>query len=162
CALARLAEDDPQSPSLLAREQELLTLHEQEWTAPLQGLAQQAQFRRGLIEAVQMTAEALLRYGKALFRLAPVREVRLRATGDYLLRIANWPYLARLTRLDLDDNHIEPWGAQALASSQYVAGLTSLNLSLNHIGPAGAQALASSPHLTRLACLNLSQNQIGV
>src|SRR5262249_18621231 len=50
-------------------------------------------------------------------------------------------------------NGVTAKGARAIAESPYLAGLTSLNLSGNPIGPEGARALAASPFLSRLTRL---------
>jgi uncharacterized protein (TIGR02996 family) len=72
--------------------------------------------------------------------------------------LADMPYLAQLTTLQVERNSIGDGGAQALAASPLLARLTTLDLSSNEIGPRGAQALASSPHLGQLTALGLGSN----
>jgi uncharacterized protein (TIGR02996 family) len=119
------------------------------------------ELRRGFPEVVSMAAADFLARGEELFRLAPVRGVRLMDLApEHVPALAASPHLSRLTTLDLSWNGIDAAGAQALAASPRLARLTWLNLSYNVICDAGAQALAASPHLARLTTLNLRYNGI--
>src|SRR5262249_28386548 len=73
-AADRLAEG-PERAALAARANELLVLHEKEWTRPVYRLAGQPAFRRGLIEGVRLPAERFLRRARALFERCPIRFV---------------------------------------------------------------------------------------
>ena len=67
-----------------------------------------------------------------------------------------------LTTLALNDNDtIGDAGATALAESPFFAGLTGLDLSGNDIGDAGLGAVIASKSLTRLHSLRVTGNRIG-
>ncbi len=68
----------------------------------------------------------------------------------------------RLDRLALNDNEQITWdGVTALAESPFFAGLTDLDLGRNDVNDAGVRALAGSRSLTRLNGLRLAGNHIG-
>jgi len=76
-----------------------------------------------------------------------------------LARASTFP---SLTALALNDNGaITAEGLKTLADSPFFAGLTSLDVSGNDIGEAGIRAALASPSLARLHTLNLSRNPIG-
>jgi uncharacterized protein (TIGR02996 family) len=58
-------------------------------------------------------------------------------------------------------NYIRNAAAEALADSPFVANLTSLNLYLNDTRDADVRAIANSPNLAKLESLNLGFNPIG-
>src|SRR5262245_51136240 len=101
CALAGLADDDDAGWPLLAREARLIAGHGKHWAGPLRRLVKRWRFRRGFVEAVTLRAADFLWHAEALFRIAPVREVRLLHAADLLAELASCPGLARLTGLDL-------------------------------------------------------------
>jgi uncharacterized protein (TIGR02996 family) len=70
--------------------------------------------------------------------------------------------LPKLTALAINDNEaITADGVKALAESPFFAGLTSLDVSGNDLGEAAVRAIASSQSLARLHTLRLSRNPIG-
>jgi uncharacterized protein (TIGR02996 family) len=70
--------------------------------------------------------------------------------------------LPNLTALSLNDNDsITGEGLRSLAESPFFAGLTSLDVSGNDIGETGVAALAASPAMARLRTLRLNNNRIG-
>jgi uncharacterized protein (TIGR02996 family) len=70
--------------------------------------------------------------------------------------------LPALTELRLNDNGtITADGLAALAESPFFAGLTALDVSGNDIGEAGVRAVLASPSLARLQILSLGRNPIG-
>jgi uncharacterized protein (TIGR02996 family) len=77
----------------------------------------------------------------------------------FLAASARFP---RLERLALNDNEQITWdGVTALAESPFFAGLTDLDLGRNDVNDAGVRALVGSRSLTRLSGLNLTENLIG-
>src|SRR5205823_2437410 len=72
CKLARLPQDDPQSPGLVAREQAFLKRHQDEWLGPLQGIVAddvfdpEYRFRRGFVEEVTLPTAGFLARGEEL------------------------------------------------------------------------------------------------
>lgn len=173
---------------LIARERELLEAHSREWGAPLLRLGCKCwEYRRGFVEGVGLPAAALLTHAAALFRIAPIHEVKLYHAPDVLRDLAASPWLAGLDVLDLErnqlgdeellvlatsphlgelaslhlwSNRVSDEGAAALARAG-LARLSRLDLSNNLLGDEGAAALAASPLLCRLALLDLGGNQIG-
>jgi uncharacterized protein (TIGR02996 family) len=161
CERECLPDDDERQEMLPEREWQLLDAHEQTWAAPLRGMVERWQFRRGFIEWVEMTADAFLEHAQPLFHLAPIRQVRLTRAGGRLFSLASSHWLRNLTALYLWGNHIRAEGAMTLASCPHLVNLTTLDLTDNRIGDEGAAALAASPHLTNLTALVLSENRIG-
>lgn len=114
-----------------------------------------------------------------------------RATGDGLKALAESPFFAGLTALDVSGLEIGEVGARAVArgamarlrtfranggrigdaGTAALAGSALLDRALhespvlelrgNAIGPAGAAALAACPHLARCATLDLTDNDLG-
>jgi uncharacterized protein (TIGR02996 family) len=156
----------PERRELEARARYLLGRHEREWLGPIRAMGIRGEatelFRGGLVESVTISTPDLLKHADELFRLAPIRHLRLFKTGRHVLTLAALPYLAGVSTLDLanahkfdDNNHLDTAGVQALASSPYLTRLTTLDLRWNRIGDEGVGALASSPYLGRLTNLNL-------
>ncbi|MCI0703041.1 MAG: TIGR02996 domain-containing protein [Planctomycetia bacterium] len=70
--------------------------------------------------------------------------------------------LANLTALALNDNdQITSDGLRALAESPFFAGLTSLDVSGNDINDHGVRAAVTSPIFGRLRCFKVNGNHIG-
>jgi uncharacterized protein (TIGR02996 family) len=159
--LARLPEDDGRRPALKARERALLGEHETAWAGPFRGLVESWKFRRGFVEQVATGAAKFLTQAERLFRLAPIRRVRLRRAGWYLHRLAECAFLARLDGLDLSGSFLMPTGVRALAATPYLRRLTSLNLSATNSNDFDLRQLAASPTLKRLATLDLAGNNLG-
>jgi uncharacterized protein (TIGR02996 family) len=143
CALARLPRLAPRRQDLLAREQAILRGYEAAWAAPLRGIVSSWYFRRGFIEGVTITAEALMCRGEELYRLAPVRHIRLRNTSA----------LAPLVQG-------EPNGARKLAA--LLAPLRGLDFSHAFLGDDEGLVLLDLPSLPRLTHLNLARSQLSV
>ena len=78
-----------------------------------------------------------------------------------IVHLADRPFLARLTALDLAGALLGNDGLQALLVSPWLRGLTSLGLRECQISDRGVRALAQWPFLTRLTRLDLSHNEIG-
>lgn len=81
------------------------------------------------------------------------------AAVDLLARSSNLP---NLTALALNDNDaITDAGACALAQSPFFAGLTALDVSGNDIGDAGITAMVASKSFARLRTLRIAGNRVG-
>ena len=86
CELARLPAADARWGPLVDRVGELLTPdNHARWRIPESGLVQH--FRRGFVESVYTNAGRFLQLGDELFRLAPVRELRLSLVDDFLQQL---------------------------------------------------------------------------
>jgi uncharacterized protein (TIGR02996 family) len=165
---ARSREELQARRALGARKEALLERHGAAWAAPLCGLAGEWTFRRGFVEEVAADAHALVGGADTLFRLAPLRHLRLYWAGDtpherarFMPAVAGCAQLSRLCSLDLSNNYLQSDGARALAASEHLAGLTTLDLSGNHVGDGGARALAAAPWLGGVIDLRLGGNDVG-
>src|SRR5215216_3334791 len=103
-----LAADDPRRFELLAREQELVRAHEEEWLGPLAEIVSSHEFRRGFISRVLIMTEAFVADAETLFAWAPIHEVKLRGAEGWVKTVAAMPHLRWLTAIELDYDHLEP------------------------------------------------------
>jgi uncharacterized protein (TIGR02996 family) len=74
-----------------------------------------------------------------------------RITSAGLKQLAESPFLAGLTALDVSGNDVNDLGVRAVVDSPAMARLVSFRANNNPFGDAGAVALAASPLLARLA-----------
>ncbi len=88
-----------------------------------------------------------------------------RITADGLRQLADSPFLAGLTALDVSGNDIGEPGVAAVVRSPSMRRLRAFRVSNNHIGDAGVAALAASPLIARVLTadpkLELHANDIG-
>jgi uncharacterized protein (TIGR02996 family) len=167
--LARLPEDDPRRPALKLRERALLGRHEAAWAEPFRGRVESWKFRRGFVEQITTGAAKFLTQVEQLFRLAPIRHARLRRPTWCLHRLAECPFLGRLTGLDLGGNahrpggssFLLPSGVRALAASPHLHRLTTLLLFAANLNVYDVQHLVSAPALKGLTGLDLGGNNLG-
>jgi hypothetical protein len=113
---------DPRRTKLARRAAALLRRNGRRWAGPLAGQVSRDEFRRGFIEAVEITAACFVRLGRGLFNLAHIRHVWLMAAREHLDDLLATPAPARLDRLDVS------WSSFA-ARRQWIALLTSPRLS---------------------------------
>lgn len=73
-----------------------------------------------------------------------------RISSDGLRALADSPFFAGLTALDVSGNDINDLGVRAVVASKSMARLQTFRVHNNPIGDAGAAALASSPLLERM------------
>lgn len=77
-------------------------------------------------------------------------------------QLARSPLVPNLARLALNDNdRITAAGLAALAESPFFAGLTALDVSGSDIGDAGVRAVVASPSMARLQSFRVHNNPIG-
>ncbi len=157
---ARPSLDERQQTMNERREAELFRAHEKEWVAPLRPWVREWRFVRGFVEWVRIPAEYVLRAGRRVFALTPVRGARFNDATEHIAGLAATPELARLRSLDLGYNLLRPEQSKRLAESPYLMQLGSLNLACNPLGDDGAVALARAP-LARLGELYLYRTQLG-
>jgi uncharacterized protein (TIGR02996 family) len=143
------------------RERDLLEAHRETWTAPLQGLATGAKFRRGFIEEVNVTARQLVERAHELFAIGPIRHLRLLDVGSHLTAALQCPYLGRLNALTIHAQHAGEPLARAVAQCSYLSRLKLLCLSRNRLDADAVAHLAASPVLANLEELDLSENELG-
>jgi uncharacterized protein (TIGR02996 family) len=170
CTLgSRSREEAPALRLLQEREEDLRNRHAAEWTPripPLRG-SLRVVFRRGFVEKVTAPARAFVAGADELFRLAPVRRVRLRwgpeppyERARFMQVVAGVPHLARLRSLDLSAGFIGSDGVQALSVCEYFARLQSLDLRGDRVGERGVRALVEAPWFANLTYLDLRDNDV--
>jgi uncharacterized protein (TIGR02996 family) len=160
--LESLDRADDRRWALLVREARLRGAYGKGWAGKaLRSLVRGWRFRRGFVEEVTLSADAFLRNAEELFRLAPVRRVRLVDAGGHIGDLAACPHLARLEGLDLrHTDGLDPARAAALLASPHLAGLRFLGLRGTGMcsGP-GLRALAACPRLANLTALDLGDHR---
>jgi uncharacterized protein (TIGR02996 family) len=79
--MASLGQDDPRRPALADRSRALFFDPTAAWGRELRELLTYSAWERGFVWRVALTAARFLAHAEAIFRLAPVREVRLERAG---------------------------------------------------------------------------------
>lgn len=148
-------------PALVARQNELLGRHREQWEAPFRELAGGCEYRNGFAERVTLRAEQLVDNFPELIERTPVVRVRLSGlTPDTVDFVAEVDALARLRELDLNRQPIEPRVLRTLLRSPHLGALRSLNLVRTGVGDEGVRALLGSHVFDRLHYLNLSHTNV--
>jgi uncharacterized protein (TIGR02996 family) len=166
-ALDREEREDKYSPrwrELAARELALLKAHKREWTGPLRGESLYLLFYRGFVEAATVNAASFCRKGDRLFRLTPLRRIKVsRPVGARagMADVARSPNLAPLRGIDLSllYGEIED-GLRCMAASPRSAGLTELRAEHANLSGPVLRALADSPHLAGLRSLRFPASRL--
>ncbi|MGH7224030.1 MAG: TIGR02996 domain-containing protein, partial [Gemmataceae bacterium] len=167
CDRARIPEGSPRWWDLECREKRLWEAHHAEWFGSLAESVDRSLCRRGFLELIVLEAERFLAEGPRLFRLEPIRYLRLAdlvILSEVRLDLPTFftsPLLERLTGLDLGQMFLGPEEMRILAESPCLTHLTSLNLNLNPLGAEGAAILRQAPFFPRLHSLYLSGCQLG-
>lgn len=159
CALERLPPTDPERPELTRRESELLAAHKPEWR--IAGLTGTQTFRRGMIESVETTAEALVRADPEVLRLAPVRHLRLVNADRWTADLARLPLWRRLQSLTLNNNNFGAGNRMQLLDAADMPELRTLSLRNNRLWHEAVLALAETRVAAQLTRLDLSGNPVG-
>ncbi|NBO92641.1 MAG: TIGR02996 domain-containing protein [Planctomycetia bacterium] len=130
----------------------LLSRHESEWLAELPSIAdvkwgifrEPERFRRGFAHAITVPRyDTLQTHAKTLMESSPVEWLRLEESDG---RIAQWPYLERLSRLDLSRNLLVPSNtAHKLAASPHFRRLKWLQVGWGNMDAHQVIALMSAP-----------------
>lgn len=160
CQLERLPLHHPLRLELETRERELEADHGERWLAAVDPQVDWCVFRRGFPEEIAVSAAVFLRQGEAIFARAPIQQVHFHGARDRVGDLAASPLLARVTYLDLSNNHLRDQGVRLLAQSPYLTNVEGLNLSSTAVGDAGLRALAACPSLRNLRELFLCDNRI--
>jgi hypothetical protein len=79
-------------------------------------------FRRGFVEGMSLSGRSFISLGATLFRLTPLREVRLVAVAPYIGELAACSHLAQLRLLDLSGNGIGAEEIRLLHDSPHLFG----------------------------------------
>lgn len=166
--LPSLELDDPRRDMLEDQADDLLAAHETEWAGRVGELALEWRWSRGCIEHATLWADTLLAHGEELFQSMPIRGLRLLADADDLPRLADWPLLDRIERLELAHTkdsspfaspYLRDGPILALLSSRYLTRLTQLDLRGQGIEGPALQAIVDSGLLSRLRSLELAGNK---
>jgi uncharacterized protein (TIGR02996 family) len=149
-------------PELQKRERELLARHGDDWSRAVRKVVDRATFHRGFVEEVALPGTAFPQVADELFKLAPIRRVRLTGGIWPVRALAACPELEQVVSLDLSGIYLGDAGVQALLASPHLDNLTELNLSGGGLSDRGLQTLANSSLLGRLRNLDLSANRFTV
>jgi uncharacterized protein (TIGR02996 family) len=161
CTLARWPEETAKPVELQAREHQLREAHRREWGSPFQRLGCRCwQYSRGFVEGVGIPAADFISQAATLFRLAPVRELKLYEVGSAVKDLAGCSLLSRVNTLDLEGNNLGDLEFRVLTGSSWLDNVTTLLLWSNRIGDEGLQALLETAGLGRLERLDLSGNVV--
>jgi uncharacterized protein (TIGR02996 family) len=171
CDLAEQDEDAPLRRQLREREKALLDEFSATWTEPLRAMGVHCYhppFRRGMIERIDVDAEALVTHVGALFRRFPVRAIWLRTYDNERTaktRALGLPELARLRGLEVYVAGEEVPGGlgSALLAAPALANLDRLAVTDadEHFGNADVAAIANAPHFSGLRVLQLANCSVG-
>jgi len=107
CELACKAKYDASRLPLQQREQELLAAHKAQWAKPVASIIGNYEFHRGFVDTVAIGARKLLSHGAKLFRLAPIRNVKVGRLGSSSVAasdLASCDLLPRIRGLVLQGN----------------------------------------------------------
>jgi uncharacterized protein (TIGR02996 family) len=157
--IAQMEKDYEQRKTLRGRAEQLFNAYGQEWNRPMRDSGcHKWEYRRGFVEAVELSGDAFLKSAAMLFRTEPIQCLCLTGSIPDVVGFTRIEQLTRPTELVLHGAGIGNAGAQTLVASPHLWNITSLDLSHNNIGDAGAQALASSPNLAALTLLSLASD----
>jgi uncharacterized protein (TIGR02996 family) len=157
--IAQMEKDYEQRKTLKRRAEQLFDASGQEWDQPMrESGCQKWEYRRGFVEAVELSGDAFEKSAAILFQIEPIQRLCLTGSHPDVGAFARIEQLTRPTELVLHGAGIGNAGAQTLVASPHLWNITSLDLSHNDIGDAGAQALASSPNLAALTLLSLARD----
>jgi uncharacterized protein (TIGR02996 family) len=165
CELARIEdEDDARHLDLDARARALLRTHHKEFS-PLGNQLKKCQFRRGLVEGIDVAPDFFLKRAAKLFRLSPVRALDIRCGPDEVDAIAASVNLNRIATLDLGFSWLGDFRAapsflgslKTLLDSPQLRNLTTLSIDSLHLRleESGVGVLTSCLNLAGLRALHL-------
>src|SRR5262245_33705483 len=110
CRRAALPSVTSEWGRLYDREKQLLDTNRARWVADFPAIQDRGvkveerwEFERGFVESVTVSARSFLAHGKAIFRLAPVRRLRLVAASRQLPAVLKSPLLGQVQDLLLTD-----------------------------------------------------------
>lgn len=158
----------PPSPERIALErsaQALLQQHGARWRAAVAPHALRADFRRGLLEHLELPPRAWVEHGEAMLSAWPtLRSLALvpsaaREQPEAVEAFLRSPALRAITRLALGP--LQPSQVEALLRSPCAPQLTGLRVAGGSLGDRGVQALADGALGPALVELDLSANAVG-
>jgi uncharacterized protein (TIGR02996 family) len=164
--LARDLTESARQRELEAREQLLFRVYRDEWLAPLGAPGEplpkavtHAEFRRGFVELVWMTATWFISRAEMLFARVPARELRLtKTTIEELSGVVANEYFPRLNALDLSDRRLGDDVARVLTKRSSMAAIRTLRLRGCGLTDVGAYRLADAEFDWPLVELDVQYN----
>jgi Ran GTPase-activating protein (RanGAP) involved in mRNA processing and transport len=168
CRLENLPQGSTERTKLEREARRILRKYEGRWTKELRRarFLSDLTFRRGFLDGGSTTPTTFVQRGGDFFRLAPtLRTLRFPNAANELTELAESPFLARLTSVDLtymctcgmcmiDDE------LRDLFKSKHATNLRCLSVSRDRIDAEGASALARAKVLANLTELDLSRNPL--
>lgn len=123
---------------------------------------QKCEFRRGFPWKVGVQSwEAFASESAMVFEAAPVQALDVYAQDrPDVAALAEWPHLARVSRLEFSVGRLGADAAALLGNSPYATRLTELAFESDGITADGLETLARSPLFSRLTALELRSNVI--
>ncbi|MGI9472185.1 MAG: TIGR02996 domain-containing protein, partial [Rubripirellula sp.] len=161
CDLEGLGPYDQDRESIEAEVEKLLKKYRTSWGKALKQLATAVTFRRGFAESVSIKAERLLEVAPDLFRMAPIRSVKLCGDRAALSLVNDCSQLRTVEELSLSSMRLGSSYGLPLFSGTALRNVRSLNLGHNAMGVLGITPLLECPHLDVLESLNLDDNRLG-
>ena len=146
---------------LTDRETELLQRHRQMWLNPFGNWVWEARFRRGMVEALQISAETFLHNWPELFDRLPIRHLKLYDVAHHAAALAACPGLAAIHALDLARSFAEGAWLATFIVSPHLHALQTLDLSGNYLVGQDVTTVFESHGLSSLRTLRLSHNALG-
>lgn len=163
-ALARISPSDAQWMPLVLETESLLLDHKREWMPPWYGEAdiRNAEFHRGFVEAITISAMSLMNRREEIFTQSPVRHLDIVDLGDpqileaIVVLLEGDGYLDHMVSLRIDGQNIRDEHVKYL-NRESLAGLRWLSLANNDIGYDGGLTLTQS-YLSQLEFVDLHGN----
>jgi uncharacterized protein (TIGR02996 family) len=160
CRMADLVPHVPEWVEHNAAVQDLLEQYRRDWNGPLHerlhrgGLLHAVaarrcrvkpwEYRRGFVEALHLQTGTFARHAEVLFRIGPIRHLKLWNVHFKLDQLVRCPLLDRVTTLDLADDQLGDRDAHVLASCEHLANLRNLYLGDNALSDRGIQTLKNA------------------
>jgi uncharacterized protein (TIGR02996 family) len=160
--LAAMDEEDSDRLALKDREWELQAIHGDQWRGAMPGWMRKEkhEFRRGFVSFIVLTGAQFLRKASAMYRTAPIAELRIRLAGLHRVpAIAASSALGRLRSLAIGGG-LQGEQIRTLLGSPHLSGLQELNLAGNRLGEDGIRALVRWRGLHNLTALDISNNAL--
>jgi hypothetical protein len=130
------------------------------WAGDIAFLAEEYEFRRGLVAWVKLSCADFVARARRLFACAPIQHVTLHAPIPSLKALFAVPWLSQLVSLEITGAGPAFGNAGAVALAKCVRARNLRWVSLTHCGieEPGVEALAASPHLEQVQYLGLRGN----
>ncbi|WP_020468836.1 TIGR02996 domain-containing protein [Zavarzinella formosa] len=159
CALAKMAEDDPNTETLRMYENSLLESYSDEWTQKIGQIVEGLSFRRGMIEAVTVTPRQFLAIGENGYQRYPIRRFRLVELGESAPKIFQSPLMRFVVELDFSQSTLDGFRCATVARARHLRNLEWLDLGFTGIDHMALTMLLHSPVMSRLKTLRLVENR---